>query len=137
MGNLSSNPGEDKPLDEIIDRLKSSNEVLQYLTPPLTVHSQKPSLLPRNRPTKVQKTDNGSKGSGKGQSKGANSPSKRQLPEGCVSHDAESKPLCVAYQSGRYRFKGPVGKRCALGYHKCYNSGCFRHKPFYWCNRSD
>jgi hypothetical protein len=137
MGNLSSNPGEDKPLDEIIDRLKSSNEVLQYLTPLPTVRSHEPLLQPSNRPTKVPSTDKGSKGSGKGQNKGATSPSKLQLPEGCVSHDAENKPLCFAYQSGKCRFKGPAGKRCARGYHKCYKSGCFRHKPFYLCNHSD
>ena len=137
MGNLSSNPGEDKPLDGIIEKLRDSNEVLQYLTPLPTVRNHEPALQPSNRPTKVPKTDKGSKGNGKGQNKGASSPTKLQLPEGCVSHDAENKPLCFAYQSGKCRFKGPAGKRCARGYHKCYKSGCFRHKPFYLCNHSD
>ena len=137
MGNLSSNPGDEKPLDGIIEKLRISNEVLQYLTPLPTVRNHEPSLQPSNRPTKVQKTEKGSKGGGKGQTKGAPSPSKLQLPEGCVSHDADGKPLCFAYQNGKCRFKGPAGKRCARGYHKCYKGGCFRHKPYYLCNHAD
>ena len=110
MGNLSSNPGDEKPLDGIIEKLRIPNEVLQYLTPLPTVRNHEPSLQPSNRPTKVQKTEKGSKGGGKGQTKGAPSPSKLQLPEGCVSHDADGKPLCFAYQNGKCRFKGPAGR---------------------------
>eukprot|EP00435_Cladocopium_sp_Y103_P052816 s1638_g16.t1 len=137
MGKLASAPGEDKPLDDVIDRLKDSTEVLQYLMPlPATKHHEAPAQ-PANRPSKTQKTDKGTKGGGKGNQTGGQAPAKTQLPDGCVSHDSENKPLCFAFQHGRCKFKGPAGKRCARGYHKCYKSGCFRHKPYYLCNHTD
>ena len=74
-------------------------------------------------------------GKGKGGS-GAAGP-KPQLPDGCVTHDEDKRPLCFAYQSGKCKFKGPAGKRCARGYHKCYKKGCYRPKPYYLCNHSD
>ena len=137
MGNLSSHPGEDKPLDAVIERLRDSNEVLQYLTPLPTARHHDAPHQPSGRPEKVPKVDKGRKGGGKGSSQGPSTPGKLQLPDGCVTHDADNKPLCFAFQNGKCKFKGPAGKRCARGYHKCYKSGCFRPKPYYLCNHSD
>eukprot|EP00435_Cladocopium_sp_Y103_P014134 s357_g3.t1 len=137
MGKLSNAPDEDKPLDTIIEKLRDSNKVLQYLTPLPAARHHEPPQQPANRPTKVQKVEKGTKGNGKGAQSGNQAPSKVQLPEGCVSHDAENKPLCFAYQNGKCRFKGAPGKRCARGFHKCYKAGCFRHKPYYLCNHAD
>ena len=135
MGKLSSGPGEDKPLDLVVDKLKDSSEILQYLTPLPAARAHEPPHQPSNRPVKVAKTEKGTKGGGKG----APGPpvSKPQLPEGCVTHDSDNKPLCFAFQSGKCKFKGPPGKRCARGYHKCYKKGCYRHKPYYLCNHTD
>ena len=137
MGKLSSGPGEDKPLDIVIEKLKESSEILQYLSPLPAARSHDAPHQPSNRPTKVQKTDKGGKGPGKGAPNASSTPGKLQLPEGCVSHDADNKPLCFAFQNGKCKFKGPPGKRCARGFHKCYKRGCFRHKPYYLCNHTD
>jgi hypothetical protein len=137
MGKLTSVPGEPKPMDQAFDKLRDSSEVLQYLTPLPTVRVHDSPAAPGGRPTKVQKTEKGAKGSGKSQSaKGSTTP-RVQVPDGCTSHDSDNKPLCFAYQQGKCKFKGPAGKRCARGYHKCYKQGCYRHKPFYLCNHSD
>ena len=137
MGKLSSGPEEDKPLDAVIEKLRESNEVLQYLTPlPATRQHEAPQPS-TPRPAKVQKGDKGNKGTGKGAPAAGKNSGKVQLPDGCVTHDADNKPLCFAYQNGRCKFKGPAGKRCARGYHKCYKSGCFRNKPYYLCNHTD
>ena len=137
MGKLSSSPGETKPLDAAIGKLKDSTEVLQYLTPvpALKSHEAPPPSTPR--PLKQQKGEKGQKGHGKGLGTTATAPSKVQVPEGCVTHDSENRPLCFAYQTGKCKFKGPAGKRCARGYHKCYKRGCQRPKPFYLCNHAD
>ena len=137
MGKLTSVPGEPKPMDQAFDKLRDSSEVLQYLTPLPAVRVHDSPAAPGGRPTKVQKTEKGAKGSGKSQSaKGSTTP-RVQVPDGCTSHDSDNKPLCFAYQQGKCKFKGPAGKRCARGYHKCYKQGCYRHKPFYLCNHSD
>ena len=66
MGKLSSGPDEDKPLDAVIEKLRESNEVLQYLTPlPASRHHEAPQPS-TPRPAKVQKGDKGNKGTGKG-----------------------------------------------------------------------
>ena len=137
MGNLSSSPDETKPLDEAFGKLKESNEVLQFLTPLPAQRVHEAPAANNNRPTKIQKIDKGGKGGNKGGNQSAPGPSKAQLPEGCVTHDDDRKPLCFAFQSGKCKFKGPAGKRCARGYHKCYKRGCFRPKPFYLCNHTD
>ena len=133
MGRLSCSPDEVKPLDMAINKLKESNEVLQYLTPRTHEAPQQPA----NRPLKIQKVDKGTKGRGKGPEGGSQPPSKLHLPDGCVTHDAENKPLCFSFQHGKCKFKGPPGKRCARGYHKCYKRGCYRPKPYYMCNHTD
>ena len=137
MGRLSSSPDEAKPLDLAINRLKESNEVLQYLTPLPASRTHEAPQQPSNRPLKIQKVDKGAKGRGKGSEGGNQPPPKLQLPEGCVTHDAENKPLCFSFQHGKCKFKGPPGKRCARGYHKCYKRGCYRPKPYYMCNHTD
>ena len=138
MGKLSCSPDEDKPLDLAVNKLKESNEVLQYLTPLPTAKIHEAPPQPASRPLKVQKTEKGAKGRGKGSDGGGGQPSsKLQLPEGCVTHDAENKPLCFSFQQGKCKFKGPPGKRCARGYHKCYKRGCYRPKPYYMCNHTD
>lgn len=121
MGRLSSSPDQKKPLDEAFEKLKDSNEVLQFLTP-----------LPAQRSHDAPAASNN-----KGGHPSPSGPSKPQLPDGCVTHDDERKPLCFAFQSGKCKFKGPAGKRCARGYHKCYKRGSFRPKPYYLCNHTD
>jgi len=32
-----------------------------------------------------------------------------------VTQDSENRPLCFAFQTGKCKFKGPPGKRCARG----------------------
>ena len=130
MGKLNASPGEKKPLDEVIATLKSSSDILQYLAPLQTLKSTEPPTKV-DKPPKIQKTEHISdkvKGGGKG---------KVSIPDDCATHDAEGKPLCFKYQTGKCSFKGPAGKRCAKGYHKCYKKGCFRLKPYYQCNHAD
>ena len=137
MGKLSASPDQKKPLDEVFEKLRNSTEILQYLTPLPVTRSHDPPAAADARPTKTAKVDKTSKGNGKGKNSSGNPPPKAQLPEGCVTHDDDKRPLCFAFQSGKCKFKGPPGKRCARGYHKCYKRGCYRHKPFYLCNHSD
>ena len=102
MGRLSSSPDQKKPLDEAFERLKDSNEVLQFLTPLPAQRSHDAPVAGNNngRPTKVPKIDKGGKGGNKGGHSSSSGPSKPQLPDGCVTHDDEKRPLCFAYQSG-------------------------------------
>ena len=135
MGNLREAPDNRKPLDDAINELKSNSEILQYLMPLPVVRSHEAPASSGSRPEKVQKTEKG-KGTNKGGNKGNPAP-KVQLPEGCTSHDDENRPLCFAFQNGKCKFKGPPGKRCARGFHKCYKKGCFRAKPYYLCTHTD
>ena len=136
MGNLQKSADDTKPLDDAINSLRESSEVLQYLTPLPTNKMHEAPSSSSGRPEKVQKTDKGGKGPSKGHGK-TNSNPKLQLPEGCTSHDDDGKPLCFAYQNNKCKFKGAPGKRCARGYHKCYKKGCYRPKPYYLCTHTD
>ena len=130
MGKLTANPGEKKPLDEAIATLKSSSEILQYLAPLQTLKNSEPPVKNPEKPTKVPKTDAADKAKGSGKSRVS-------IPDDCTTHDADNKPLCFKFQQGKCSFKGPAGKRCAKGYHKCYRKGCFRLKPYFQCNHTD
>ena len=89
------------------------------------------------RPEKFQKTDKTPQKSGnKGGGKTGGNP-KIQIPDGCTTHNDDNRPLCFAFQNNKRKFKGPPGKRCARGYHKCYKKGCYRPKPYATCSRSD
>ena len=135
MGRLSADPQGKKPLDETFLKLKDATEILQYLTPLPSHRAHDPPPSADSKPSKVARTEQPSKGKGKG---GSGGPGPRaQLPDGCVTHDDDKRPLCFAYQSGKCKFKGAPGKRCARGYHKCYKKGCYRPKPYYLCNHSD
>eukprot|EP00435_Cladocopium_sp_Y103_P019074 s1078_g4.t1 len=117
MGKLAAGPDEDKPLDDVLDKLKDPSEILQYLAPLLANRADEAPSQPANpKGPKAPKIDKGGKGPGKGQP--SNPPEKPQFPEGCVTHDSENKPLCFAFQNGRCKFKRPPGKRCARGEHK-------------------
>ena len=129
-------PGDPKPLDTAIDSLKSSTEVLQYLTPLPALRAPPTPVPGQERPAKMQKVNPTPKQGNKPKASGAAS-SKFQLPEGCVSHDEENRPLCFLWQQGKCKFKGPPGKRCARGFHKCYKAGCFRLKPYHLCTHAD
>ena len=133
LGKFQSSPASGKPLDDTIKELKVSHEILQYLSPLPTVRHHDPPPLGPPRPSKVQNVndDKDEKGKGKGKQ------SKINIPEGCTTHDAENKPLCFKYQTGKWTFKGPAGKRCAKGYHKCYKQGCYRLRPYFQCNHAD
>ena len=134
MGNLREAADKSRPLDDALKALKDSTEILQYLMPLPVSRNHEPPAAAGSRPEKVQRTDKG-KGNAKGS--GKPSPAKLQLPDGCTSHDDENRPLCFAFQQGKCKFKGPPGKRCARGYHKCYKKGCFRAKPYYLCTHTD
>jgi hypothetical protein len=136
MGSLQKGLNNVKPLDAIFAELRESGEVTQYLTPLPATRVHEPPHPSGSRPDKQQKTD---KTSNKGGAKGAGKTgsTKVQLPEGCTSHDDENRPLCFAFQNNKCKFKGPAGKRCARGYHKCYKKGCFRNKPYYLCTHTD
>ena len=134
MGNLREAADKSRPLDDALKALKDSTEILQYLMPLPVSRNHEPPAATGSRPEKVQRTDKG-KGNAKGS--GKPSPAKLQLPDGCTSHDDENRPLCFAFQQGKCKFKGPPGKRCARGYHKCYKKGCFRAKPYYLCTHTD
>ena len=133
LGKLQSSPADPKPLDEAIKELKVSHEILQYLSPLPTVKHHEPPPTGPPRPQKVQKVGDDKDGKGKGKGK----QSKINIPEGCTTHDAENKPLCFKFQTGKCSFKGPAGKRCAKGYHKCYKQGCYRPRPYFQCNHAD
>jgi hypothetical protein len=135
MGNLRESADKSKPLDAEVSTLKGNTDILQYLIPlPVTRAPEAPAAS-GSRPEKIQKTDKG-KGTSKGNTNSA-APSRVQVPEGCTSHDDDNKPLCFAFQSGKCKFKGPAGKRCARGFHKCYKKGCYRAKPYYLCTHTD
>ena len=137
MGNLQQGTDNVKPLDKMFTDLRDSSEVLQYLTPLPVSRAHDPPQPAASRPDKAQKTE---KPTGKAAGKGPGKPSnvsKIQLPEGCTSHDDQNRPLCYAYQNNKCKFKGPAGKRCARGYHKCYKKGCYRNKPYYLCTHTD
>ena len=126
-----------KPLDAIFNELRESGKVLQLLTPLPATRSHEPPQASGSRPEKQTKTDRPSnKGGPKGAGKNASNP-KVQLPEGCTTHDDKNRPLCFAFQNNKCKFKGPAGKRCARGYHKCYKKGCYRNKPYYLCTHTD
>ena len=133
LGKLQSSPADPKPLDEAIKELKVSHEILQYLSPLPTIKHHEPPPIGPPRPTKVQKVGDDKDGKGKGKGK----QSKINIPDGCTTHDAENKPLCFKFQTGKCSFKGPAGKRCAKGYHKCYKQGCYRPRPYFQCNHAD
>ena len=132
LGKLQGTPGGDKPLDDAIKTLKVSHEILQYLSPLPTVKHHDPPVPDVVRPPKVQKVGDGKGEKGKGKGK-----QKINIPDGCATHDNDGKPLCFKFQTGKCSFKGPPGKRCAKGYHKCYKQGCFRLRPFFQCNHTD
>ena len=140
MGRLRKGPDDTKPLDAVIASLQTSQEVLQYLSPLPAHKSHDPPVVPRNpKNPKIPKV--APKGGGKSQpSSGADEPSqgsKYKLPEGCVAFDDSNKPLCFGFQTGKCKFKGPPGKRCARGYHKCYKKGCYRLRAYMHCNHTD
>ena len=137
MGKLTDGPQNRKPLDETIEKLKDTNEILQYLSPLPAHRVHEPPSSSDTRPSKVAKTEKPAKGDGKGKGNKGAATTKVTLPDGCVTHDDDRRPLCFAFQSGKCKFKGPPGKRCARGYHKCYKKGCFRPKPYYLCNHTD
>ena len=135
MGDLREGADKSRPLDAAVKLLQGNTEILQYLMPLPTPRTHEAPAASGSRPEKVQKTDKG-----KGAAKGAGKPSgatKVQVPDGCTSHDDDNKPLCFAFQSGKCKFKGPAGKRCARGFHKCYKKGCYRAKPYYLCTHTD
>lgn len=135
MGKLrATNPGDPKPLDTAIETLKMSPEVLQYLTPLPALRAPPTPTPGQERPAKVPKTQTQAK---QGAKKATSSSSKFNLPEGCVSHDDENRPLCFLWQQGKCKWTGPPGKRCARGYHKCFKAGCFRLKPHHLCTHTD
>ena len=133
LGKLQSSPASGKPLDGAIKELKVSHEILQYLSPLPAVRHHDPPPLGPPRPPKGQKVHDDKEEKGKGKGKHA----KVNIPEGCTTHDAENRPLCFKYQTGKCSFKGPAGKRCAKGYHKCYKQGCYRLRPYFQCNHAD
>lgn len=131
LGNLQGVPGDPKPLDDAINALKVSHEILQYLSPlPVVKHHDPPPVKDPRPPKNPRCEDKGDKGKGKGKSNVS-------IPEGCVTHDGDGKPLCFKFRTGKCTFKGPAGKRCAKGYHKCYKQGCFRARPYFQCNHVD
>ena len=133
MGRLTAAAGDPKPLDAAIGALRESQEVLQYLTPlPAGKRAADP---PANDPPKKQKVNINKESEVKGQHK--QKTTGISIPEGCVTHDDNNKPLCFKFQQGKCSFKGPAGKRCAKGFHKCYKAGCFRNKPYHLCTHSD
>ena len=134
MGNLREAADKSRPLDDAMKALKESTEILQYLMPLPASRTHEAPAPSGNRPEKVQRTDKG-KGTTKGT--GKTGPSRVQLPDGCTSHDDDNRPLCFAFQQGKCKFKGPAGKRCARGFHKCYKKGCYRAKPYYLCTHTD
>lgn len=136
MGDLLGRTGGPKPLDGVIKELMGSNEVLQYLSPLPGAKPQHdpPPFSNFQRPPKAQRMDKPGKSGGKGQG-GQNN--KFKIPDDAVTHDDENHPLCFGWQFGKCKFKGPPGKRCARGYHKCFKKGCFRLKPYHLCKHTD
>jgi hypothetical protein len=135
MGDLRESADKSRPLDAAVKVLQGNTEIMQYLVPLPASRTLEAPAASGSRPEKVQRTDKG-KGTAKGSGKPSGAP-KAQVPDGCTSHDDDNKPLCFAFQSGKCNFKGPAGKRCARGFHKCYKKGCYRAKPYYLCTHTD
>lgn len=142
MGKLSADANQAKLLDVVIEELKYSQEVLQYLAPvpagkaPTTEpppKKHKPGNSGGNNPNPNQQKS----APGGGKSPKGSSGSKLQLPPNCVTHDDENKPLCFGYQFGKCKWRGEAGKRCARGFHKCFLKGCFRLRPYHLCTHTD
>ena len=100
-------------------------------------HDPPPRGSDEERPNKRPKGDKGAKNDKSKEAGPAKTSSRIQIPDGCSTHDDQNRPLCFKYQVGKCSFKGPAGKRCAKGFHKCYKTGCYRNKPFHQCNHSD
>ena len=131
MGRLTAPAGDPKPLDSVIRASRESQEVLQFLSPlpaGKRVAVDPPVKLPPKK-QKVQGHGEPSKGPGNKKSGGIS------IPDGCVTHDDNNKPLCFKFQQGKCSFKGPAGKRCAKGFHKCYKAGCFRKQTVSFVHR--
>ena len=120
-----------------LGKFEDFTEVLQYLTPVPAMRNNEAPQPCTPRPHKHQKGEKGQKGHRKGPGAATAASFKVQVPEGRVTHDSKNSPLCVACQTGKFKFRGPAGRRCARGYHKCYKRGCQRPKPFYLCNHAD
>ena len=130
MGKLTSSPADKKPLDEAILPLKSSSEILQYVVPLQTLKTPDP-------PVKTDNCQSSKDWTCRWQRQRCGEGKKIFIPDDCSTHDAEGKPVCFKFQTGKCSFKEPAGKRCAKGYHKCYKKGCYRLKPHYQCNHAD
>eukprot|EP00435_Cladocopium_sp_Y103_P018873 s3690_g4.t1 len=63
MGKLAAGPDEDKPLDDVLEKLRDSNEILQYLAPlPASRVHEVPAQPSNPKGPKAPKVDKGGKG---------------------------------------------------------------------------
>lgn len=139
MGQIQAPAGAKRPLDDEIETLSRSPDVLFHLLPLPKAPPAPPAPHPQKRPFVNTKGDKGkATGKGKTQNAGADNKEPRfSLPEGCVAKNEDGKPWCFAFNHGRCRFKNVKKGRCPRGYHGCYFKGCGRPTPFVECTHAD
>ena len=138
-GSLTAEPGQPKPLDAVIERLQTSNELQQFLMPLPTKNDNpnKRKSLEQNHDQQNKQAKGKGKHKGKSKGKGNQSTSGTiSLPPGCVAKTPEGKPLCFGFNRGTCKFKGS-GPRCGRGFHLCFKEGCHRARPYHECSHSE
>ena len=123
------------PLDAKIKSFMSCPEIMQFVTPLPTKSSSPQVKVAQGTKRPHDGNRDFSRKFQKGKGKGKSSEKSFSLPDGCVSKNAEGKPLCFAFNKGTCKYTGK-GPRCARGFHQCYKAGCFRKKPFTECTHS-
>ena len=125
--NLATPPGGPKPFDTAFERLTNHAEVLLHLTPLPNMMTQQLTYPPSPKGGgKGPKGGQPFKGGGKDAGKGSPPPQPITVPDNCAIQVGD-KSLCKRFNVGRCKAKIKPGKRCVIGWHLCWKTGC--HKP--------
>ena len=123
--NLASTPPNPKPFDIAFEKFSNHPEVLFHLHPlPLTradLGTHHPDPKGKNKDWK---------GDGNGDTKGKGKGKKGiAIPDNCSLYTQDNKQVCKRFQLGLCKAKIKPGKRCMLGYHLCWKTGCNKPHP--------
>ena len=137
-GALRVAAGSDPPLDEHVKKLRSSPQILCFITPLLAGRTDEVKTNP------VLKGDGGKKKNDDDEEdKGAGPASKpraeaqtvkdmlKSMPPNCVSKLSNGKFICLHYNRGTC--KRQKNSLCNMGAHVCYYKGCGQKRPYIEC----
>ena len=121
-------PGRAKPLDEQIELLQETADIMQYMTPLQGSGDNKRSLVPGVDdppvPPKKPRPDP------KKPNKPPQKPSKIVVPDNCCSKTTAGKPICYYFNTTGCKLPCKKG-RCRRGLHLCWRQGCGKSHPGY------